>query len=230
MLDRDLKQAYQKITPSPELKRRILSMHAESREQKRGTAVILKPVMSLAACFVLLLGGMMLATRAQLLQQPNIWLSDADVVGTEANDNSSYFGFLRKSETVGETELLFVPKNVAYTPPTAARTMYAAPAAYSAPADGAAIDLQLSFPQGTVISVEQGVLCLPSEEKGTGEFEQIGQYMSVEREKGMTLVRWVVPMTEEDAEYRMTVGDKTVCVIYRASVNEYRILCIDTEE
>ena len=229
MLDRDLKQAYQKITPSPELKRRILSMHAEPQEKKRGTVVILKPVMSVAACFVLLLGGMMLANRTQLLNQPNMWLKDTEVGGQESVGNSSHSGIMLESETVGEKELVFVPTKVAYTPPATPRTVDVAPAAYSASVDGAAIDLQLSFPTGTAISVEQGVLCLPSGENGTDEFEQIGQHMFVEREEGTTLIRWVVPMTEEDAEYRMTVGDKTVCVMYRASANEYLILCIDTE-
>ena len=228
MLDHDIKQAYQKIAPSSDLKQRILAMRAEPLGKKRGLVVYLKPVMSVAACAVFVLGGIILASRTHLLNPTGIGMNGTELMETKAVGDLSmlaHSAVMLQSETVSEKELVFVPEKVPYTPAVAPRAINPAPAAMN----GAAIDLQLSFPQGTAISVEQGVLCLPFEEQGTGEFVPIGQHVFVEREEGMTLIRWVVPMTETDAEYRMTVGDKTICVMYRASANEYRILCIDTE-
>jgi hypothetical protein len=204
MLDSKLKQAYQKITPSPDLKQKILSMHVEPQERKRAVVLRMKPIATIAACAVLLLGGVMLTSRMQHLGQSEIVLQ-GDVV-------------------LDKQELIIVPKivedgAVAVTP----RVASVAPATHTEKENNVAIDLSVNLRRKTEISVEQGSLYIGSELQGEENLEQVGQHVFAGEEDGMTLIRWVIPVTDEDAEYRMTIGKEIVCVNYSALTNEYSI-------
>ena len=209
MLDQKLKQAYQKITPSPELKHRVLSMQIEPQDQKRAAVLYLKPIVTVAACLVLMLGGVTMLSRVQYLGQTEILLQGETVLR--------------------EREIVFEPETVEYPGAAVPRTASIAPAAYSAAQEGTAIDLQMSFEDDTVISVEQGMLCVGSAANGVEMLEQVGQSVSIGEHDGVTLVRWVIPTTQTDGEYRMNVGDDVICVVYRASTNEYFISRADAE-
>ena len=204
MLDPKLKQAYQMITPSPDLKRKILSMHVASQQPKRASILRIKPIATAAACLVLLLGGVMLSSRMQSPAQMEILLQ-GDVM-------------------LDEQKLLFVPQTLdnttfAVTP----RVASVAPATHSEEEGKIAVDLCVNLPKRTKIAVDQGNLCVGSALQGVESLEDVGQNTSIEQEDSMTLIRWVIPITAEDAEYRMTIGKEVICVVYRASVNEYFI-------
>lgn len=203
MLDQELKQAYQKITPSPELKHRVLSMQIEPQKQKRAAVLYFKPIMTVAACLVLLIGGVTVFNRMGHTTQTEILLQGETVLR--------------------EREVVFEPETVEYTEAAVPRTASIAPAAYDTLQEGTAIDLQISFEKETLISVEQGMLCVGSATNGVEMLEQVGQSVSFGESDGVTLVRWVIPTTEMDREYRMHVGDDVICVVYRASTNEYLI-------
>lgn len=209
MLDQELKQAYQKINPSPELKHRILAMQTVPQEKKRAMVLSLKPIMSIAACLVLLIGGVTVFNRMGHTTQTEILLQGETVLR--------------------EREIVFEPETVEYTEAAVPRTASIAPAAYNTVQEGTAIDLQISFEKETVISVEQGMLYIGSATNGVEMLEQVGQSVSFGESDGVTLVRWVIPTTKMDGEYRMNIGDNVICVVYRASTNEYLISRKDAE-
>lgn len=210
MLDSNLKQAYEKITPSPDLKHKILSMHVEPQKRQRAVVLPVKSIATVAACLVLLLGGVMLTSRLQRLGQSDI--------------------LLQGEVALSEQELLFVPQTVENTADAAMpRVASIVPATHNEEVDNVAIDLYVDPRGKTEISVEQGSLCIGTELQGEGTLEPAGQHISVEKENGMTLIRWVIPIAGEDAEYRMTVGEEVIRVIYRASSNEYFISRSDAE-
>ena len=210
MLDPKLKQAYQKITPSSDLKHRILSMHVEPQQPKRAIVLRMKTLATVAACLVMLLGGMMLASRMQNLTQTEILLQ-GDI-------------------TLNEQELRFVPQAFENSSRAAMpRVASATPAAYSEEEEKVAVDFCVDLPKKTEITVEQGSLYVGSELQGVEALEEVGQNTSIEQEGGMTLIRWVIPVSDEDVEYRMTIGKDVIRVIYRESANEYFVFRSNAE-
>ena len=203
MLDQDLKQAYKKITPSSDLKCKILALQAQPQSRNRAVILRLKPIATVAACMALLLGGVLLTSRMQYFGQSAILLQ-GDVA-------------------LNENAIAFVPETVEYTMGVSPRVASIEPAAHTETSGGVAIDLCVDPRENMEISVEQGSLSIGSELQGEKAFESVGQYMSVAKENGVTLIRWVIPATDVDGEYRMYIGDDIICVTYRTSTNEYLI-------
>jgi hypothetical protein len=203
MLDQDLKQAYKKIIPSPDLKQKILALKAEPQRRKGAIVLRMKPIATIAACMVLLLGGVLLTSRMYHSGQPEILLQGEIVLQEQA--------------------IAFVPQTVEESAGVSPRVASVAPASHTEEANSVAIDLYVDPRDLMNVSVEQGSLSVCSELQGTKIFEPVGQFVSVAKEYGVTLIRWVIPVTDEDAEYRMTIGKEIVCVNYSALTNEYSI-------
>jgi hypothetical protein len=209
MLDQDLKQAYKKIIPSPDLKQKILALKAEPQRRKGAIVLRMKPIATIAACMVLLLGGVLLTSRMYHSGQPEILLQGEIVLQEQA--------------------IAFVPQTVEESAGVSPRVASVAPASHTEEANSVAIDLYVDPRDLMNVSVEQGSLSVCSELQGTKIFEPVGQFVSVAKEYGVTLIRWVIPKSDVDGEYRMYIGDDMICVTYRASTNEYLISRTDAE-
>jgi hypothetical protein len=210
MLDQDLKQAYKKITPSPDLKHKILALQAEPQRRKGAVVLRMKPIATIAACMVLLLGGVLLTSRMYHLGQSDILLQ-GDIA-------------------LNEQAIAFVPQTVEYTAGVSPRVASVAPASHTEETTaGVAIDLYVDPRELMEVTVEQGSLSVGSELQGEAIFEPVGQIVSVSKEYGVTLIRWVIPKSDVDGEYRMYIGDDVICVTYRTSTNEYLISRTDAE-
>ena len=209
MLDQDLKQAYKKIIPSPDLKQKILALKAEPQRRKGAIVLRMKPIATIAACMVLLLGGVLLTSRMYHSGQPEILLHGEIVLQEQA--------------------IAFVPQTVEDSAGVSPRVASVAPASHTEEANSVAIDLYVDPRDLMNVSVEQGSLSVCSELQGTKIFEPVGQFVSVAKEYGVTLIRWVIPKSDVDGEYRMYIGDDMICVTYRTSTNEYLISRTDAE-
>lgn len=209
MLDQDLKQAYKKIIPSPDLKQKILALKAEPQHRKGAIVLRMKPIATIAACMVLLLGGVLLTSRMYHSGQPEILLQGEIVLQEQA--------------------IAFVPQTVEESAGVSPRVASVAPASHTEEANSVAIDLYVDPRDLMNVSVEQGSLSVCSELQGTKIFEPVGQFVSVAKEYGVTLIRWVIPKSDVDGEYRMYIGDDMICVTYRTSTNEYLISRTDAE-
>ena len=209
MLDQDLKQAYKKIIPSPDLKQKILALKAEPQRRKDAIVLRMKPIATIAACMVLLLGGVLLTSRMYHSGQPEILLQGEIVLQEQA--------------------IAFVPQTVEESAGVSPRVASVAPASHTEEANSVAIDLYVDPRDLMNVSVEQGSLSVCSELQGTKIFEPVGQFVSVAKEYGVTLIRWVIPKSDVDGEYRMYIGDDMICVTYRTSTNEYLISRTDAE-
>lgn len=209
MLDQDLKQAYKKIIPSPDLKQKILALKAEPQHRKGAIVLRMKPIATIAACMVLLLGGVLLTSRMYHSGQPEILLQGEIVLQEQA--------------------IVFVPQTVEESAGVSPRVASVAPASHTEEANSVAIDLYVDPRDLMNVSVEQGSLSVCSELQGTKIFEPVGQFVSVAKEYGVTLIRWVIPKSDVDGEYRMYIGDDMICVTYRTSTNEYLISRTDAE-
>lgn len=209
MLDQDLKQAYKKIIPSPDLKQKILALKAEPQRRKGAIVLRMKPIATIAACMVLLLGGVLLTSRMYHSGQPEILLQGEIVLQEQA--------------------ITFVPQTVEDSAGVSPRVASVAPASHTEEANSVAIDLYVDPRDLMNVSVEQGSLSVCSELQGTKIFEPVGQFVSVAKEYGVTLIRWVIPKSDVDGEYRMYIGDDMICVTYRTSTNEYLISRTDAE-
>lgn len=209
MLDQDLKQAYKKIIPSPDLKQKILALKAEPQRRKGAIVLRMKPIATIAACMVLLLGGVLLTSRMYHSGQPEILLQGEIVLQEQA--------------------IVFVPQTVEESAGVSPRVASVAPASHTEEANSVAIDLYVDPRDLMNVSVEQGSLSVCSELQGTKIFEPVGQFVSVAKEYGVTLIRWVIPKSDVDGEYRMYIGDDMICVTYRTSTNEYLISRTDAE-
>jgi hypothetical protein len=209
MLDQDLKQAYKKIIPSPDLKQKILALKAEPQRRKGAIVLRMKPIATIAACMVLLLGGVLLTSRMYHSGQPEILLQGEIVLQEQA--------------------IAFVPQTVEESAGVSPRVASVAPASHTEEANSVAIDLYVDPRDLMNVSVEQGSLSVCSELQGTKIFEPVGQFVSVAKEYGVTLIRWVIPKSDVDGEYRMYIGDDMICVTYRTSTNEYLISRTDAE-
>ncbi len=209
MLDQDLKQAYKKIIPSPDLKQKILALKAEPQRRKGAIVLRMKPIATIAACMVLLLGGVLLTSRMYHSGQPEILLQGEIVLQEQA--------------------IAFVPQTVEDSAGVSPRVASVAPASHTEEANSVAIDLYVDPRDLMNVSVEQGSLSVCSELQGTKIFEPVGQFVSVAKEYGVTLIRWVIPKSDVDGEYRMYIGDDMICVTYRTSTNEYLISRTDAE-
>jgi hypothetical protein len=209
MLDQDLKQAYKKIIPSPDLKQKILALKAEPQRRKGAIVLRMKPIATIAACMVLLLGGVLLTSRMYHSEQPEILLQGEIVLQEQA--------------------IAFVPQTVEESAGVSPRVASVAPASHTEEANSVAIDLYVDPRDLMNVSVEQGSLSVCSELQGTKIFEPVGQFVSVAKEYGVTLIRWVIPKSDVDGEYRMYIGDDMICVTYRTSTNEYLISRTDAE-
>lgn len=209
MLDQDLKQAYKKIIPSPDLKQKILALKAEPQRRKGAIVLRMKPIATIAACMVLLLGGVLLTSRMYHSGQPEILLQGEIVLQEQA--------------------IAFVPQTVEESAGVSPRVASVAPASHTEEANSVAIDLYVDPRDLMNVSVEQGSLSVCSELQGTRIFEPVGQFVSVAKEYGVTLIRWVIPKSDVDGEYRMYIGDDMICVTYRTSTNEYLISRTDAE-
>jgi hypothetical protein len=209
MLDQDLKQAYKKIIPSPDLKQKILALKAEPQRRKGAIVLRMKPIATIAACMVLLLGGVLLTSRMYHSGQPEILLQGEIVLQEQA--------------------IAFVPQTVEDSAGVSPRVASVAPASHTEEANSVAIDLYVDPRDLMYVSVEQGSLSVCSELQGTKIFEPVGQFVSVAKEYGVTLIRWVIPKSDVDGEYRMYIGDDMICVTYRTSTNEYLISRTDAE-
>lgn len=209
MLDQDLKQAYKKIIPSPDLKQKILALKTEPQHRKGAIVLRMKPIATIAACMVLLLGGVLLTSRMYHSGQPEILLQGEIVLQEQA--------------------IAFVPQTVEESAGVSPRVASVAPASHTEEANSVAIDLYVDPRDLMNVSVEQGSLSVCSELQGTKIFEPVGQFVSVAKEYGVTLIRWVIPKSDVDGEYRMYIGDDMICVTYRTSTNEYLISRTDAE-
>ena len=200
MLDQEIKQAYKKITPSSELEHRILTMQVQPRKQQ-SRILALKPLMTIAACLVLLMGSVLVTSYWRMAGTTDILLSD----GTSVNKRS----------------VQFMPEVVDYMPSAMPRTASAEPAAYSIAQDGIAIDLHISSKKEVFLTVEEGILYVISNEDGEEIARDVGQSLTEESNGNPIAVRWVIPTSENDAEYCMTVGQKEIIrVTYHAQMNE----------
>lgn len=210
MLDQELKQAYQKITPPSELEHKILAMRAESPRKRQGTVLTLKPIMTVAACLVLLLGTVSVTAHLQQTEKTDILLQDGYA--------------LSKQESV------FVPETVAYMPSVQPRSAEIAPAAYDLEQAGAAIELSFSSSKEITLSIGEGILYVVSETDGENIATEVGQSLTLGEGQGETVVRWVIPVSDMDHEYQMMVDEEWICVTYHAETNEYLISRTDAEK
>ena len=205
MLDQKLKQAYNKIAPSSELEHRILSMQTEPVQKTQSRILPLKPIMSMAACAALLLGSIWMTSYWQQSQQPDVLLLNGDKIGKHA--------------------VAIVPESVEYAPMPLSRAVTAEPSAQQ----GIAIEMYIS-PEVISLSVDAGVMYTVSDENGEEIAVNVGAYLTEMPQGDRIQIRWILPKSEEDAEYRMTVGQETaILVTYCAETDEYLISCANVE-
>ena len=201
MLDHEIKQAYRKIVPSSELEQKILNLKVQpSSSEKR--IRMLKPIMAMAASLVLLLGGVSIAVQQYQAGMPDIVLQN----GLEP----------------GRREKAFLPETVAYAS-VAPRAV--APAAHTAVQEGRAIDFRFSSHKEVILEVNMGTIYLISNDEDGNAVTDLGQSTSTESLEGEFQIRWVIPMSEEDAEYDMKVGtNEIIRVTYSSQTDEYFIV------
>ena len=198
MLDQELKQAYKKITPSSELEQKILNM-SPTVKSPHAKVLILRRVAAIAACMVLLLGGTVWMRQASM----EVLLPDGAVLSEHAvSVEPQYFG-VAAARTISEPSV----------------------ASYSLNEDAAgqiAIPLVFSAKRKLSISVESGSLMISYDGDNTEEYMEAGQ--GAEGLDGNTALYWILPVTDEDAVYDMTVNRKhTVRVTYDAEQQKYTI-------
>lgn len=196
MLDQEIKQAYKKITPSSELEQKILNMSPTWRAPK-AKVLILRRVATVAACTVLLLGGMLWMRQIPM----EVLMPDGAVLSENAiSIEPQYFGSATARTVEG-------PAIASYSADTAGQI---------------AIPLTFSAKGKLSISVESGSLMISFDGDNSEEYVEAGQ--SVEKLDGDTALYWILPLTDEDAVYDMTVNRKhTVRVMYDAEQQKYTI-------
>ena len=196
MLDQEIKQAYKKITPSSELEQKILNMSPTWRAPK-AKVLILRRVATVAACTVLLLGGMLWMRQIPM----EVLMPDGAVLSENAiSIEPQYFGSATARTVEG-------PAIASYSADTAGQI---------------AIPLTFSAKGKLSISVESGSLMISFDGDNSEEDVEAGQ--SVEKLDGDTALYWILPLTDEDAVYDMTVNRKhTVRVMYDAEQQKYTI-------
>lgn len=202
MLDRQLKQAYQKITPSSELKHNILAMEAQTKKRESHKILLWKPVATMAACLVLFLGGIMVASQMGQIGHPEILLQEELIPA--------------------EGAMSFVPE-VVTSGGTTPRAAFVAPAAHTAESNRVAIDLTITSGKSLDLIAKQGTLYLVSEQNGEEFMTDVGSAVSLNEKNDVTLVRWVISVSDMDAEYQMMIGKEVIGVTYQAATNEFWI-------
>jgi len=166
--------------------------------------------MTVAARLVVLLGSVLVTSRWQNTAQTGILLQD----GSELNEHA----------------LQIVPEAVDYVTSAMPRTATIDAVAHGVLQEGIAVELHISSKKEVLLTVEEGILYVVSEEDGEEITREIGQSLAEETDGNQIKVRWVIPVSETDTEYRMTVGQKElVCIIYNAQTNEYFISRTDAE-
>ena len=202
MLDREIKQAYQKIAPSSELEQKILDLKVQpSVSQKR--ARMLKPIMAMAASLVLLLGGVSVVARQYQAGMPEIILQN----GLEPN----------------RREKAFSPETVEYAA-VAPRTAAVAPASHASVQEGKAIDFTMTLQKEVFLEVNAGTIYMISNDEDGNVAADLGQSTTTEAREGEIRIRWIIPMSDEDAEYEMKIGEKEIIrVTYLAQTDAYFI-------
>lgn len=202
MLDREIKQAYQKIVPSSELEQKILNLKVQPSSSEKPVRM-LKPIMAMAASLVLLLGGVSIFARQYQAVMPEIVLQN----GLEPN---------RK-------EMTFSPETVEYAA-VAPRTAVVAPASHASVQEGKAIDFLITSRKEVFLEVNVGTIYMISNDEDGNVAADLGQSTTTEAREGEIQIRWIIPMSDEDAEYEMKIGEKEIIrVTYLAQTDAYFI-------
>lgn len=202
MLDQELKQAYCKITPSPELEKKILSLQFSAQKGKSGKILSLKPIMAMAACLMLMLGGMTIINRLPNIGQTEIILTSGTVLGTNVSSVSP--------EPVHELNAM-------------PRAMTAEPASQGYTPPALAIDLRISVDRETIVETGDGMLQRVSKAGEEAEVTESVKKMVLTGNEDTVTIRWLIPSTVTNNEYRLVIGNETVLLTYQADVDKYWI-------
>lgn len=202
MLDQELKQAYCKITPSPELEKKILSLQSSAKAKKSGKILSLKPMIAMAACLMLMLGGMTIINRLPNIGQTEIILASGAALGTNVSAVSP--------EPVHES--IAMP-----------RAMAAEPIAHGDMPTVLAIDLRISCGTKMVVETEDGMLQRVSNEGEDIQAAESVNKMILTGNDDTVTVRWLIPSTVTNDEYRLVIGDEMILLTYQADVDKYWI-------
>ena len=196
MLDQEVKLAYQKITPSPELEQRILQMRSPARP-KNARVLVMRRVAALAACAVFLLGTM---TVIHGRTDMDILLPDGtELSSREMSVEPQYYG-----AAVARAADPAVPYALADEPAEIA------------------IPLQFSAARKLELTTAVGTLMVSHTDDNTEEYVNEGQSATVYN--GKADVYWILPISDEDGVYDLSVNQTyTVRVTYDAEQNEYTI-------
>ena len=198
MLDQELKQAYKKIVPSSALEKRILDM-APAVKSPRIKVSVLRHVAAIAACMVLLLGGVVWMHQAPM----EIQLPDGTVLSEDAFPLEPQYFRAATARSVSEPSVASYALN-------------------EDAVDHIAIPLSFSVSGSLSISVDSGILMISYDGDNTEEYVEVGQEAA--ELGGNTSLYWILPLTDEGAVYDMTVNRKhTVRVTYYAEQQKYTI-------
>lgn len=197
MLDEKLKQAYQKIIPSPELEDKVLHLQP-IRQSSRVGMLSMRRAAALAACMILLVGVLILMRSHRM----EILLPDGSVLSERAMPFDPQYPNAMAARTVSGNDI----------------TSYA----LNEDMVEAAIPLTFSCKGKLSLSVEVGTLMICYLDDNCDGYVEAGQ--AAEDLDGDTSVYWVIPITDEDAVYNMTVNRRHIVrVTYDAQQNEYTI-------
>lgn len=202
MLDHELKQAYQKITPSSELEQRIRSLQAPKRSTQANVLRFTKPLISVAACMVVLLSGVLTFARNPQAELYTVLLADG--------------------AAVSDTVCRIIPE-------ASQEMMAAMPRMVDAEAPDpnpshVSIDLHISSPEEVSVSVETGILYIVSKEDEEESVTEVGSHFARAEDGDTIHVRWVIPASDTNAVYSMILGqNEVVCVTYDVQTDEYLI-------
>ena len=203
MLDREIKQAYQKIVPSSELEQKILNLKAQPLSGEKRVRM-LKPIMAMAASFVLLLGGVSVVARQYQAGSLEVVLQN----GLEPN----------------RREKAFSPETVEYAAVTP-RMAAALPAAHASVSGVMAIDFSITSQKEVFLEVNVGTIYMISNDEDGNVAADLGQSTTIEAREGEIQIRWIIPMSDADAEYEMKLGEKEIIrVTYLSQTDEYFIV------
>lgn len=196
MLDQKVQQAYQKITPSPELEQKILQMQIRAKRPTSARVLTLRRVASLAACAVLLVGCFALMRGGNTV---DVLLSD----GTALSAN----------------EVVIEPETYA---PMAARAMDPTSSQSVDTSARIAIPLQFAASKSLELQVTVGTLMVSYPDDNSEELADEGQHVVLDR--GQAELYWLLPTSDEDVAYDLTINrTHTVRVTYHAEQNTYEI-------